>query len=239
MKLKVLSLALGLGVMTLISCNQKINKNVSLNNTIDSVSYSLGANFGSNLERNGLTEIDEKVFLAAMYAALDKDSLLIDPRQGNSIINNYLRKLQMKVGEENKAKGEKFLDANKSKEGVVTTESGLQYRIINEGEGKKPLATDKVKVHYRGTTIDGEEFDSSFKRNQPATFAANRVIKGWTEALQLMPVGSKWELFIPADLAYGPRGAGGGGIGPNETLIFEVELLEIVKPEPKKDAAKK
>jgi FKBP-type peptidyl-prolyl cis-trans isomerases 1 len=120
------------------------------------------------------------------------------------------------------------------KEGIITTASGLQYRVITEGTGEKPAATDQVKVHYRGTTIDGKEFDSSFKRNQPATFAANRVIKGWTEALQLMPVGSKYELFIPAKLAYGPRGAG-GDIGPNETLIFEVELLEIVKPaEPKK-----
>jgi len=233
MKLKLLTLAFGLGLMTLVSCNQERNKNVAVTNNIDSVSYSLGANFGSNLERNGLTELNEKVFLAAMYAALDKDSLVIDPKQGNTIINNYIRGLQEKIGKENLEKGQKFLEENKSKEGIVVTASGLQYRIINEGEGEKPLATDKVSVHYKGTTIDGKEFDSSYKRNQPAQFAANRVIKGWTEALQLMPVGSKWELFIPANLAYGPR-AMGSDIGPNETLIFEVELLEIVKEEEKK-----
>lgn len=230
MKLKLLIFTLGVSMLTLASCDKKGNKNVSLKNDIDSVSYSLGANFGSNLERSGLINLNEDIFLAAMYSAIAKDSLKIDPRQGNSIINNYIRKIQENIGKENQAKGEKFLSENKTKEGVTTTESGLQYRIINEGEGEKPLATDKVKVHYRGTTIDGKEFDSSYKRNEPATFAANRVIKGWTEALQLMPAGSKWELFIPASLAYGPRGAG-SDIGPNETLIFEVELLEIVKDE--------
>lgn len=230
MKLKLLIFTLGVSMLTLASCDKKGNKNVSLKNDIDSVSYSLGANFGSNLERSGLINLNEDIFLAAMYSAIAKDSLKIDPRQGNSIINNYIRKIQENIGKENQAKGDKFLSENKTKEGVTTTESGLQYRIINEGEGEKPLATDKVKVHYRGTTIDGKEFDSSYKRNEPATFAANRVIKGWTEALQLMPAGSKWELFIPASLAYGPRGAG-SDIGPNETLIFEVELLEIVKDE--------
>ncbi|PKQ65080.1 hypothetical protein BZG02_04425 [Labilibaculum filiforme] len=230
MKLKVLSLAFGLGLITFASCTQERNKNVALNNELDSVSYSLGASFGTNLERNGLTDLNEEVLLAALYASLDKDSLVIDPQQGNGIINNYIKGLQEKIGAENLAKGEKFLEENKSKEGIVVTESGLQYRIINEGTGEKPLATDKVSVHYKGTTIDGTEFDSSYKRNEPATFAANRVIKGWTEALQLMPVGSKWELFIPSNLAYGPR-AMGADIKANETLIFEVELLEIVKEE--------
>ncbi|MGQ1910292.1 FKBP-type peptidyl-prolyl cis-trans isomerase [Marinifilum sp. RC60d5] len=233
MKLKVLSLALGLSAMALISCNQTGSKNVSLNNTIDSVSYSIGVNFGSNLERSGITEFNEEILLAAMHAAINKDSLKIDARESGKIINDYLRDVQAKKGEANIAKGEKFLSENAKKEGVVTTESGLQYKVISEGNGAKPLATDQVKVHYRGTTIDGKEFDSSYKRNEPATFAANRVIKGWTEALQLMPVGSKWELYIPAKLAYGPRGAG-ADIGPNETLIFEVELLDIVKAEPKK-----
>jgi len=238
MKLKVLFIALGLGAMTLVSCSQKGNKNVSLNNTMDSVSYSLGASFGTNLERNGLTNIDEDVFLAALHAAMDKDSLIIDPRQGNTVINNYLRKQQQKIGVANKTKGDKFLAENKTKEGIVTTASGLQYHVITEGTGAKPLATDKVKVNYRGTTLDGKEFDSSYKRNKPAVFAANRVIKGWTEALQLMSVGSKYKLFIPAELAYGPRGAG-GSIGPNETLVFEVELLDIVKDAKKQEVTKK
>ena len=130
--------------------------------------------------------------------------------------------------EKNKKAGEEFLAANKVKEGIVTTESGLQYRVINEGSGPKPTETDNVTVHYKGTLIDGEEFDSSYKRNQPATFPVNGVIKGWTEALQLMSKGSKWELFIPSEIAYGPNGAG-GAIGPNEVLIFEVELIDINK----------
>jgi FKBP-type peptidyl-prolyl cis-trans isomerase FklB len=233
MKLKVLSLALGFGAMTLVSCNQNGNKDVALNNQIDSVSYSIGINFGSNLKKSKITEFNEAAILAGIYDVIDEDSLKIELRESGQVINTYIRDLQAKAGEANTAKGEKFLSENAKKEGVITTASGLQYRVITEGTGEKPAATDKVKVHYRGTTIDGKEFDSSFKRNQPATFAANRVIKGWTEALQLMPVGSKYELFIPAALAYGPRGAG-EDIGPNETLIFEVELLEIVKPDQKK-----
>ena len=130
------------------------------------------------------------------------------------------------LGLANKKEGEEFLAANKSKEGVVTLPSGLQYKVLKEGTGPKPSATDSVACNYRGTLINGTEFDSSYKRGQPATFAVNGVIKGWTEALQLMPVGSKWQLFIPADLAYGERGAG-ADIGPNSTLIFEVELLSI------------
>jgi FKBP-type peptidyl-prolyl cis-trans isomerase FklB len=232
MKLKVLSFVFGLGLITLASCSQTRTKNVAINNEIDSVSYSLGASFGTNLERNGLTDLNEEVLMAAIYASLDKDSLVISPQEGNSIINNYIKGIQEKIGAENLAKGQKFLEENKTKEGIVVTASGLQYRIINEGDGAKPLATDKVTVNYKGTTIDGKEFDSSYKRNEPATFAANRVIKGWTEALQLMPIGSKWELFIPSNLAYGPR-AMGADIQANETLIFEVELLDIVKDEKK------
>ena len=232
MKLKVLTLAFGLGLISLASCTQERNKNVAITNEIDSVSYSIGSNFGTQLERSGLTELNDKALLAGMYAALDKDSLLISDQDGQKVINDYIRVLQERIAKENLEKGQKFLEANKSKEGIVVTASGLQYRIINEGEGAKPLATDKVSVHYKGTTIDGVEFDSSFKRNEPATFAANRVIPGWTEALQLMPVGSKWELFIPSNIAYGPRG--NRGIKPNATLIFEVELLEILKDETKK-----
>lgn len=140
----------------------------------------------------------------------------------------------------NKAAGTAFLAANKSKEGVVTLPSGLQYKILTAGTGAKPTATDSVVCNYRGALIDGTEFDSSYKRGKPATFGVTQVIKGWTEALQLMPVGSKWQLFIPADLAYGERGEPRGGIGPNATLIFDVELMSIVdktksdKPEEKK-----
>ncbi|HZD93468.1 MAG TPA: FKBP-type peptidyl-prolyl cis-trans isomerase, partial [Candidatus Sulfotelmatobacter sp.] len=133
---------------------------------------------------------------------------------------------QEQAGEANKKEGETFLAANKTKEGVVTLPSGLQYKILKQGDGPKPAAADSVVCSYRGTLINGTEFDSSYKRGQPATFPVSGVIKGWTEALQLMPVGSKWQLFIPSDLAYGPRGAG-GVIGPSATLIFEVELISI------------
>ena len=148
------------------------------------------------------------------------------------LFNRRLRKkhkLQWKaVGTENIRKGLAFLGANKKKVGVKETASGLQYKVITEGEGAKPKATDKVKVHYSGTLIDGKEFDSSYKRNQPAEFGLNQVIKGWTEGLQLMNVGSKYELYIPSGLAYGPNGP--PSIGPSQTLIFTVELLEIITP---------
>jgi FKBP-type peptidyl-prolyl cis-trans isomerase FklB len=134
-------------------------------------------------------------------------------------------KMQL-LGETNKKAGEDFLAANKTKDGIVTLPSGLQYKILTAGTGPKPTLTDSVVCNYKGTLLDGTEFDSSFKRGQPATFPVGQVIKGWTEALQLMPVGSKWQLFIPSDMAYGPRGSG-PTIGPNSTLIFEVELISI------------
>ena len=143
-------------------------------------------------------------------------------------IHNYYEDYQAK---ENAEKGKKFLEENAKKSGVDTLANGIQYKIIKKGEGAKPAATDIVKVHYRGTLIDGTEFDSSIKRGEPIEFPLNRVIPGWTTALQQMPVGSKWEIFIPSDQAYGQRGS--GAIGPNETLIFEVELLDIVNPEAK------
>jgi len=136
------------------------------------------------------------------------------------------QKVKAEQGEKNMQEGPKFLEENKTKEGVVVLPSGLQYKVLTEGTGKSPKATDKVKVHYKGTLINGKEFDSSYKRGTPAEFPVNGVIKGWTEALQLMKEGSKWMLYLPSDLAYGPRGAG-GDIGPNATLIFEVELLEV------------
>lgn len=227
MKLKVLTLALGLGAITLSSCDKKVNTNVALNTTVDSVSYSIGASFGGSLAQNGLKDLDQDVLLAGLNAALAEEDLKIEPRAGSAIINNYIKGLKAKVGEDNKVQGEKFLEENKAKEGVVTTESGLQYKIITAGEGAIPTKAQEVKVHYRGTTIDGKEFDSSYKRNEPSTFLPTRVIKGWTEALLMMPAGSKWELYIPSNLAYGSRGAG-ANIGPNSTLIFEIELLEIV-----------
>lgn len=228
MKLKALTLALGLGVFAFSSCDKKVDTNMALNSTIDSVSYSIGASFGGNLAQNSLKDINQDALLAGLNAALAQKDLRIEQQAGGAIINKYITELKKKAAEENVAIGEKFLAENKVKEGVVTTESGLQYKILTAGTGAIPTKEQEVKVHYRGTTIDGKEFDSSYKGGKPVTFMPTRVIPGWTEALQLMPVGSKWELYIPSALAYGPRGAG-ANIGPNSTLIFEVELLEIVE----------
>ncbi|MGZ2371141.1 FKBP-type peptidyl-prolyl cis-trans isomerase [Ancylomarina sp. YFZ004] len=227
MKLKALTLALGLGVFAFSSCDKKVDTNMALNTTVDSVSYSIGASFGGNLLQNSLNEVNQDALLAGLNAALAQEDLRIEQRAGGAIINKFIKELKEKAAEANVAIGEKFLEDNKGKEGVVTTESGLQYKILTAGTGAVPTKEQEVKVHYRGTTIDGKEFDSSYKRKEPATFLPTRVIKGWTEALLMMPIGSKWELYIPSALAYGPRGAG-ANIGPNSTLIFEVELLEIV-----------
>jgi len=228
MKLKALTLALGLGVFAFSSCDKKVDTNMALNSTVDSVSYSIGASFGGNLLKNSLTEVNQDALLAGLNAALAQEDLRIEQKAGGAIINKYIGDLKTKAAEANVAIGEKFLADNKVKEGVVTTESGLQYKVLTAGTGVIPTKEQEVSVHYRGTTIDGKEFDSSYKRKEPAKFLPTRVIPGWTEALQLMPVGSKWELYIPSALAYGPRGAG-ANIGPNSTLIFEVELLEIVE----------
>ena len=148
--------------------------------------------------------------------------------EAKNLLNNYFAELQQKADEQNKKKGEAFLSENKKRNEVITTASGLQYEIIKQGNGAKPSETDTVRCHYEGRLIEGRVFDSSYQRNQPADFPVNQVISGWVEALQLMPVGSKWRLFIPSELAYGVHGAG-DVIGPNEALIFDVELLEIVK----------
>jgi len=155
----------------------------------------------------------------------------IDPSEANRIISAYMQRLENQNSVDNRAAGEKFLEENKAKSGVVTLESGLQYRIIREGTGPKPKLTDNVTVHYHGTLIDGTVFDSSVDRGEPASFPLNGVIQGWQEALQLMPVGSKWEIFLPADLAYGSRPMPGSKIQANSVLIFEVELISIGEPE--------
>ncbi len=203
----------------------------------DKFSYALGMNIGSglgaNLKRQSV-EVDWNLVSQGLKdsAAGSKTRLTDDEAKAVlTEVQNELQKQQqekMKVAsEKNKTEGEAFLAANKSKEGVVTLPSGLQYKILNAGTGPKPAASDSVVCNYRGTLINGTEFDSSYKRGQPATFGVSQVIKGWTEALQLMPVGSKWQLFIPSNLAYGERGEPRGGIEPNATLIFEVELLSI------------
>ena len=198
----------------------------------DKVSYAIGVNIGKSM-RKDTVDIDPAIFNRGMKDALSGGKLLLTDEEMKVALTKLQTDLRakqeqaaQKAGEINKKAGDDFLAQNKTKEGVLALPDGLQYKILKEGTGPKPSATDSVVCNYRGTLLDGTEFDSSYKRGQPATFPVSGVIKGWTEAVQLMPVGSKWQLFVPADLAYGNRGAG-PDIGPNATLIFEVELLSI------------
>jgi FKBP-type peptidyl-prolyl cis-trans isomerase FklB len=198
----------------------------------DKISYAIGVNIGKSM-RKDTVDIDPAIFSRGMKDALAGGKLLLTDDEMKVALTKLQTELRakqeeamQKTGEINNKAGQDFLAQNKTKEGVVALPDGLQYKILKAGTGPKPAATDSVVCNYRGTLLDGTEFDSSYKRGQPATFPVSGVIKGWTEAVQLMPVGSKWQLFIPADLAYGNRGAG-PDIGPNATLIFEVELLSI------------
>jgi FKBP-type peptidyl-prolyl cis-trans isomerase len=204
----------------------------TLNTPKDKLSYAIGLNIGRSLQKDDIGVDPEIVAQGFKDALAGGKTLLTDEEAKAAIValQADLRKKQeetMKAaGDVNKKQGDAFLAANKAKEGVVTLPSGLQYKILTEGKGPKPAATDSVVCNYRGTLIDGTEFDSSYKRGQPATFPVGQVIPGWTEALQLMPVGSKWQLFIPPDLAYGERSPS-PVIGVNSTLIFDIELLSI------------
>jgi len=204
----------------------------------DKVSYGYGMNIGQNLKRQGI-EINADLLAAGLKAVLNGEKTVITEDEARQAMMTFQKEMQAKrmekqkvEGDENQKKGEQFLAENKKKEGVKTTASGLQYKVITMGNGPKPKAEDTVKTHYRGTLVDGTEFDSSYKRGEPATFPVTVVIKGWTEALQMMPVGSKWQLFIPGDLAYGPSGR--PGIPSSATLLFDIELIGI---EPKAEAS--
>ena len=193
---------------------------------MDSISYSVGFLLAQKMAGDGLDKIDAAMAAEGIRAAIEKGETKIDPQQASNIVRAYLseRKEQLKV--ENAMMGKKFLAENAKKEGVQVTESGLQYLVLEPGKGISPSSTDEVSVHYKGTLIDGTEFDSSYARGEPTSFPLNRVIKGWTEGLQLMQPGAKYRFFIPPNLAYGENGAG-AVIGPNSTLIFEVELIEV------------
>lgn len=198
-----------------------------VNLLMDKLSYALGMSMASNLMNSGLRQIDVDSFVKAFTEIMDNKTPSMSPQEANQILQDYFTKQQDEMLNKNLEAGKAFLEENKKKEGVIALPSGLQYEILNEGDGDIPKATDKVKCHYHGTLLDGTVFDSSVQRGQPAVFGVNQVIKGWVEALQLMSVGSKWRLFIPSNLAYGEQGAG-GSIEPNSTLIFDVELLGIV-----------
>jgi FKBP-type peptidyl-prolyl cis-trans isomerase FklB len=190
------------------------------------VSYSLGVNIANSLKNQGFDDLNLEAFNQAIADFFEKRPLQIDANKGGQILNEYFEKIQERKHSKNIEEGAKFLKENATKEGVITLASGLQYKILKEGNGPKPKATDKVTTHYHGTLISGEVFDSSVERGKPATFPVNGVIAGWIEALQLMPTGSKWQLYVPSNLAYGTRGAS-EQIGPNTTLIFDVELIAI------------
>jgi len=197
---------------------------------MDKVSYFIGRNFGEQFKGQGIA-IDLEALIDGIKSGMTGDKPKFTQEElmaAMQSFENSMREKEAMRGNEAKATGEKFLTENGKKKGVTTTASGLQYEVIKAGDGPKPMATDRVNVHYHGTLIDGKVFDSSVERGQPITFGVQEVIKGWTEALQLMPVGSKWRIYIPSGLAYGEQGAG-GDIGPNEALVFDVELLGIVK----------
>ena len=195
---------------------------------MDKFSYAIGLGIGQNLLSMGAKGIAVDDFAQAIKDVLEGNQTAISHQEAREIVNKYFEELEAKMGAAAIEQGKAFLEENKKRAGVVTLPSGLQYEVINEGTGKKPKATDQVRCHYEGTLVDGTLFDSSIQRGEPAVFGVSQVIPGWVEALQLMPVGSKWRLFIPSNLAYGEHGAG-DAIEPNSALVFDVELLDIVK----------
>jgi FKBP-type peptidyl-prolyl cis-trans isomerase len=223
------------GVLALSASCQQNGKSVKLESNIDSVSYAIGVLVGANNLKQletapGGTEINKEVMASAFRVASLGEEAVLTEEQANGIVQKFFESAGQRQAQKALEEGNAFLEKNKARTGVTTTASGLQYEVITAGTGAMPVATDQVRVHYHGTLIDGKVFDSSVDRGEPVVFGVNQVIPGWTEALQLMPVGSKWKIYLPSAIAYGDRGAG-GDIGPNSVLIFEVELLEIVKPE--------
>ncbi len=202
-------------------------------------SYTAGYQIGQNLKRQNL-DLDPKTFSQGVQDAITSAKPRLKPEEMQAAVQTQQKKDMEKqevLAKKNLEAGMAFLEANKKKEGVTTTPSGLQYKIVTAGKGKQPKSEDTVVAHYRGTLINGTEFDSSYQRNEPATFPVHGVIKGWQEVLPLMQEGAKWQVYIPSDLAYGPRGAG-GAIGPNEVLIFDIELLSVKESEAKAEAGK-
>jgi len=219
-------------VMMLLPAFAAAQEAPALKTEKDKLSYAMGMDLGNQLKTRAV-DVDPAIFGRGLADALAGSKTLLTAEEAKAIITELQKAMLVKqaaeakvVGDKNKAEGDAFLAANKAKEGVVALPSGVQYKVLTAGTGKMPTAEDTVICQYRGTLIDGKEFDSSYKRGQPATFPVKGVIKGWTEVLQLMPVGSKWQVFIPPNLAYAERGSG-AMIGPNATLIFEIELVAI------------
>lgn len=218
-------------VMLLSSCSKEVNTHVSLKTNTDSLSYALGVEIGNSFQSANFDKINYDILIKGLAAAMEDKDIAIPEEKIKPTIQKFALEARNKKMEKNLEEGRAFLEKNKEKEGVKVTDSGLQYEVIKEGTGVSPVETDTVVCDYTGTLIDGTEFDSSVKRGKPATFPLNRVIKGWTEGLQLMKVGSKYKFYIPTELAYGEKVRPGGPIEPNMALIFEVELLDV-KPGP-------
>lgn len=210
------------------------SKKVELKDFKDSASYAVGTSIGMNLNRDFESQgvdstYDRDLMIAALSDALKNGETMLSEDDARAVVDRFFQKMNDEKAEKNRASGEEFLVGNAGKPGVVTTDSGLQYIVLKEGEGKSPTLEDQVMVHYTGKLLNGEVFDSSIERNQPVTFYVRSVIPGWTEALQLMKPGAEYKLFIPSDLAYGANGNPRGGIGPNEVLVFDVKLIEVIK----------
>jgi len=215
-------------VAALICSVSAVNAQKKMTTEMDKFSYSLGMDIGNNILQAKFDSLAIEQLTKGLADVLNKKETAISRDEASMIIQTYMAKMQAEKSAKTVEAGNKFLTENGKRSGVTTLPSGLQYEVITAGTGDKPTLTSQVTTHYTGTLIDGTIFDSSVQRGEPATFPVNGVIAGWTEALQLMPVGSKWKLFIPSNLAYGERGAG-GAIGPNETLIFEIELISMTK----------
>ena len=223
------------GTLIFSGCNSSGGSgDVSLETNVDSVSYSLGYQNGEFLKQRGMTDVNPEKLKAGLQAALEDADAQLSDAQMQRVVQSFQQKAQRKAqqqkmeqGQENQKKGEEFLAQNKEKEGIQVTDNGLQYKVLEEGSGASPDTTDQVRVNYKGELIDGTVFDSSYERGEPVTFPLSRVIPGWTQGLQLMKEGAKYKFFIPGNLAYGQNPPPRSPIGPNETLIFEVELLEI------------
>ena len=220
-------------VLLVVSCNKNGVTKKPLKTELDSVSYAIGMDVARNV-KSSFDDFDHDLFIQGFINASDSTDILIEQADAQKVVQAYFKKKQEQQavesqieGEKNREEGVAFLEENKTKDGVQTTESGLQYIILKEGTGEKPTTASKVKVHYHGTLLDGTVFDSSVDRGEPAEFGVTQVIKGWTEGLQLMPQGVKYKFFIPQELAYGAKPRPGGAIKPYATLIFDVELIEI------------
>ncbi|MEA1874310.1 MAG: FKBP-type peptidyl-prolyl cis-trans isomerase [Bacteroidota bacterium] len=232
-KLFILPAIILLSTILFFSCStsekSSQDESIELTSKADSASWIIGIQIADNFKKQKLADkLELDIMFAAMEAQMESEELLIDLQEGNKVVGEFIQEAAKSGSAGKITEGEAFLEKNAKRDEVTVTNSGLQYEILTEGNGEIPTAENVVKTHYHGTLLDGTVFDSSVERRKPAEFPVNGVIKGWVEALQMMPVGSKWKLYIPYDLAYGERGAG-NAIGPYETLIFEIELIEIVK----------